>query len=241
MPNRLKVIVESIARKTKKLGNVLIGRDFFAKIDHKCQKVRFGSQYGGWDIVVDPINEKSIVYSFGIGEDASFDINLIERFGLVIQAFDPTPKSIDWVNKQGLPAKFIFHKYGIANFDTDISFNPPENPEYVSHTILSRPKTENKSIVVLVKRLTTIMNELGHKRIDILKMDIEGAEYRVIDDIEKSGILPQQILVEFHHRFPNITIKMTKDAIEKLKKMGYGLFSISNTSKEFCFILESSK
>ena len=233
--------MKSVTRKAKKIINILLGRDFFVKIDHKCQKVRFGSQYGGWDIVVDQLNEKSIVYSFGIGEDASFDIQLIERFGLVIQAFDPTPKSIEWVTKQGFPANFRFHKYGIANFDTNISFNPPENPDYVSHTILSRPETESRSIIVPVKRLSTIMNELGHRRIDILKMDIEGAEYGVIEDIEKSDIRPQQILVEFHHRFPNITNRMSKEAIGKLRKMGFSLFSISNTGKEFCFILESSK
>ena len=37
------------------------------------------------------------------------------------------------------------------------------------------------------------MKELGHNKIDILKMDIEGAEYAVINDIERSGIRPEQI------------------------------------------------
>ena len=40
-------------------------------------------------------------------------------------------------------------------------------------------------------------------RIDILKMDIEGAEYDVIDDIINSPVPIAQVLIEFHHRFPN--------------------------------------
>jgi len=38
-------------------------------------------------------------------------------------------------------------------------------------------------------------------------MDIEGAEYEVIDDLIASGIRPKQILVEFHHRFKNVGVK----------------------------------
>jgi len=67
------------------------------------------------------------------------------------------------------------------------------------------------------------MRELGHEYIDILKMDIEGAEYDVIKDIHHLNIRPQQILVEFHHRFPGVGIKRTKEAIEELYSMGYQL------------------
>src|SRR5438309_12554 len=96
---------------------------------------------------------------------------------------------------------------------------PPENPEHISHTILNRPSTEEFAITVPVRKLSTIMGELGHNSIDILKMDIEGAEYAVIDNIKQSGIRPKQLLVEFHHRFPNVGVKKTKNAIGKLKEM----------------------
>ena len=84
------------------------------------------------------------------------------------------------------------------------------------------------------------MRQLGHDQIDILKMDIEGAEYDVINDISMSDTRPKQILVEFHHRFPGVGIDRTKQAISRLKSMGYGLFSISATHEEFCFILKFS-
>ena len=52
--------------------------------------------------------------------------------------------------------------------------------------------------------LSTILEKLGHNRIDILKMDIEGAEYEVIEDIISSTVPIQQVLIEFHHRFSSL-------------------------------------
>ena len=128
------------------------------------------------------------------------------------------------------------HEYGISNNDGTVLFNPPKDPHHVSHTILDRPTTANQAISVPVKRLSTIMNQLNHKKIDVLKMDVEGAEYGVIEDMGKSDILPQQILIEFHHRFPNVGIKKTKKAVSRIRTMGYKLFFVSTTGNEFCFI-----
>jgi FkbM family methyltransferase len=205
-----------------------------------CDKERFGSDYGGWNVVTTRIDTHSIVYSFGVGEDASFDTALIEKFDLTLHAFDPTPKSIDWVNRQGFSNHFVMHNYGIATFDGEAFFNPPENPDHISHTLLDRSSTKANAISVPVKKLSTIMKELGHDQIDILKMDIEGAEYEVIKDISKSGIRPRQILVEFHHRFPGVGIKRSNEAIDRLRSMGYQLFSVSATNEEFCFIQNSN-
>lgn len=231
--------MKSIARKIRIIAKAALGKELLIKPDLICEKERFGSDYGGWDIVVQNLNSNSVVYSFGVGEDASFDIGLIERYGLVIHAFDPTPKSIEWVKRQGFSNNFAMHNYGIAAIDGNILFNPPDNPDHVSHTILDRPSTKARAISVPVKKLITIMQELGHAHIDIIKMDIEGAEYDVIEDIYKSNIRPEQILVEFHHRFPGIGIKKTKEAVDRIKSMGYGLFSVSATNEEYCFIRRS--
>ena len=80
------------------------------------------------------------------------------------------------------------------------------------------------------------MRDLGHSKIDVLKMDIEGSEYAVIEDMQRAGIYPTQILIEFHHRFPGVGVQKTKKAVSSLRKRGYCLFSISNTGEDFCFV-----
>jgi FkbM family methyltransferase len=230
---------------TNKLGElfktaVAKYRGFRVTPDITIPVERFGSGYGGWDVVTAGIDSRAIVYSFGVGEDATFDTALIEKFQLTVHAFDPTPKSLAWVKRQRLPDRFIVHGYGLAAFDGDVSFNPPANAAHVSHTLLERPATKARAISVPVRRLGTIMKELGHDHIDLLKMDIEGAEYEVIADIGASGIRPGQILVEFHHRFPGAGVKRSQEAIERLRAMGYQLFSASVTREEFGFIRISS-
>lgn len=227
-------------RKVKMIIKCTLGEDFIPSLQHRCNTERLGSDYGGWSICPNNVKQDSVIYSFGVGEDISFDIELIERFGVVIHAFDPTPRSIAWVRKQQLPENFVMHEYGIADFDGEVLFNPPENPKHISHTLLDRPSTQNRAIKVPVRKLSSIMSSLGHQEIDILKMDIEGAEYQVIEDIYRSNIRPFQILLEFHHGFPNLGLTKTKEAIARLNEMGYRLFSVSASGKECGFMRISS-
>ncbi len=228
--------MKSTLKRAATIIRALIGREILVARDVRCKTERFGSEFAGWDVAIDRLDSDAVVYSFGVGEDASFDVGLIERFGLTIHAFDPTPKSIEWVRQQDLPSEFVLHEYGIAAFDGEADFSPPENPEHVSHTLLQRTSTREQAISVQVRRLATIAAELGHDRIDVLKMDIEGAEYEVIRDLMKGEIRPGQILVEFHHRFPEVDVDETRTAIDRLRKIGYGLFAVSPSNEEFCFI-----
>lgn len=118
-----------------------------------------------------------------------------------------------------------------------IQFNPPENPVHVSYTIIDRPETKENAISVPVKKLKTMMYELGHNKIDILKMDIEGAEYQVIEDMIVSKIYPTQILVKFHHRFLNVGLQKTKNSINSLKRAGYSLFRYPIPKRNFVLFL----
>ncbi len=227
--------MQSLKRTAKRLVKAALGKDFFPKVEETCRTERLGSGYGGWEIAVDSLSKAAVVYSFGVGEDASFDIALIDRYGLTVHAFDPTPKSIQWVHRQNFPPNFVLHEYGLADFDGEVTFNSPKNQDHVSHTMLDRP-SGNATIQVPVKTLTTIMQELDHDHIDLLKMDIEGAEYQVIEDLVKSTIRPAQLLIEFHHRFPEVGIKKTQDSLALLRGIGYRLFAVSDIGEEFSFI-----
>ena len=56
-----------------------------------------GTQYGGWTYNEAPLNQSSIVYSVGLGEDTSWDEEIIHRHNLTVWGFDPTPKSLIYV------------------------------------------------------------------------------------------------------------------------------------------------
>ncbi len=203
----------------------------------RCKYVWYGDTYVGFYVCPDLLDEKSIIYSFGIGEDMSFDNAIIEKHGCHVFGFDPTPKSINWINSQKVNEKFHFYTFGISNKSGFVDFFLPKNPEYVSGSLIDTKNVDTAAKVnVVMKSLEDIMNKLNHKHIDVLKMDIEGSEYDVIENILSSKISITQILIEFHDRFfENGTLK-TKQAIQKLNDHGYEIYAVSDSFEEISFI-----
>jgi FkbM family methyltransferase len=223
----------------KRALGVLAGKDIWQGAQVRCDVLSLGNDGARWSIHAPGLCEDSVIYSCGVGEDISFDLELIRRFGVTVHGFDPTPRTIRWLRTQAVPEQFMFHEYGIADRDGCTRFFPPEDSSHVSHSIVRR-KTVATGIEVPVYRLFTIMNMLGHGSIDVLKMDVEGAEYAVLRDVLSSGVRVRQLLVEFHHRWPEIGLDQTRDAIRELNRAGYRIFDISPNGEEYSFLLGSS-
>jgi FkbM family methyltransferase len=196
-----------------------------------------GNGYGGFFVCPDFIDTSSIVYSFGIGEDISFDMELITRFNCTVFGFDPTPKSVNWIQNQELPENFKFFEYGIGRKTKMQTFYLPKNPDHVSGSLIAHNNVaQDQAVQVQMKSFEDIIIQLGHSHIDILKMDIEGAEYDVLENILNAGIDINQILIEFHDRFFEDGHHRTKMAIQFLRSKGYSIFAVSKSKEEISFI-----
>ena len=220
----------------KRRIRLLRGIDPNHHVQVKLPKERHGTLYGGWQVCPEYITEESVVYAFGVGEDISFDLSLIERYGIRVYAFDPTPKAIAFVESQQLPEQFTLITYGIADYDGTARFFPPDNPAHVSHTLLEKKEVEGIPIEVEVRCLRTLMEMHGHDHIDVLKMDVEGAEYAVVEDLVQSHVPVTQLLIEYHHRLRSVGKEKTEESVQLLNKNGYEIFSISPSGEEYAFI-----
>lgn len=108
-----------------------------------------------------------------------------------------------------------------------LTFTKPANPDHVSMRMGSHEGL-GETIEVLVSPLRDFMERFGHDHIDILKMDIEGAEYDVLEDLIAQDYLPfTQLLVEWHWRFfeqessRKHAIGRHKMVLEKLASKGF--------------------
>jgi FkbM family methyltransferase len=213
----------------------LMGKHPFISRDVIMPVERFGTEYGGWNLRKGSVQKDSIVYSIGIGEDISFDLGIIEKYGCKVFAYDPTPKVVQWLKGQNLPQAFDFHTVGLASADGRVEFFAPENPDHVSHS--AKPSSQHKGEMLFfeVKKLATLMAKNGHSHIDLLKMDIEGFEYDALRNILEEKLDVRQVLVEFHHGMYSFSNRETLEAVNALRNAGYKLFCISDSGREYSF------
>lgn len=223
----------------KRIKDILVGKDCYFPVAVKKHVTWCGLPNAGFYVCLDLLSEQSIVYSVGVGEDISFDEKIIKEKGCEIYAYDPTPKSKLFIERKGVSSLFHFNSVGIADYDGTTKFYLPENDEYVSCSTYNRwgyDENKKKPIVVDVRKLSTLMKENGHTRIDLLKMDVEGSEYAVIDNIIDEKIDICQICVEVHHRFHGIGVRKTKELVKKLNMNGYKIAAVSKTGEEYTFV-----
>ena len=223
-------------QKKKRFLKRLIGREIRLKLDVDVPTVKMG----GWWFSPQDLGRDSIVYSLGVGDDIDFDLAIIEQYAVEIFAFDPTPNSVDLLDRNTLPARFHFHPWAVTACDGILKFYPrlkkDGSKSDVMFTMIATDETRDDVIEVPAFSLETIVKKLGHDRIDLLKMDIEGAEYEVLEGLLAAPVKPKQLLVEFHHRFVEDGLARTYAVIERLRAVGYRTIAISEVGREVSFL-----
>jgi len=81
------------------------------------------------------------------------------------------------------------------------------------------------------------MRNLGHRYVDLLRLDIEGQEYATIEALSGSALRPCQLLVEFHHHMPNLSVEHTEQALTQLNELGYRIFDCQASGHEYSLVL----
>lgn len=193
-----------------------------------------GTEYGGWTIDIDHIQNGDVVIDAGIGEDASFLHELLKYRDVSIIGVDPTKKSHDYISKNPI-SRMEFLKKAIAKHGTDeIEMFKNNNPDHVSESCYSDHSSTagNESYFASCISFRTLIDKYSPS---LIKMDIEGSEYDVLH--ECIGI--KQICVEFHHHcIPSRSIHETEKCVNVMIENGYEVISIKN-NREYTFVLKN--
>eukprot|EP00850_Spirogloea_muscicola_P005643 SM000026S08892 [mRNA] locus=s26:340298:341732:+ [translate_table: standard] len=160
-----------------KLADLL---EYYAPIYPCFGEQRLGRWSDGGKWICRPylLNSSSVVYrlvalgSIGSHAEISFELAMYGKTRAEIHVFDHTldPTLIMQLKQQN---EFVFHDVGLGSM------------------------TDKKRKLM---RLKDIMRNLGHKYVDVLKIDCEGCEYTVMKDILRTSLLQVgQIQVEVHN------------------------------------------
>lgn len=132
-----------------------------------------------------------VVYSFGSWDEISFEIGMNEATNnsCHIHTFDPAKPPSAETARRN---NFVAHKLGIGNADNEEG---------------------------TIKKLSTIMAQLGHAHVNVLKIDVEGHERESLPNIVEEGILEhvEQLSIEFHSN------DLMKQGLDLLVGAGFGI------------------
>lgn len=197
-----------------------------------------GNDYCGWKIPRDSLGAGAVVVDVGLGEDISFSQSLIERYECTVHGFDPTPRAIDWIERLA-PRNFRLHKYGVSAASRNATFYLPNNEHHVSGSLHHAGHLGTRSIDVDLVGIQEVFDIIGAPRIDLLKIDIEGAEYELIGSEAFRHCAPRigMLCVEFHHRWREFGAERTLQAVAELKQAGFSCaWRSPYTNEEFLFL-----
>ena len=80
-----------------------------------------GTPYGGWYFSETNLPKNPTLLSAGVGEDISFDIEILNNFSAKVYFVDPTPRSISHIDKiiyRGIEIKLKNnYQYYLKDFD----------------------------------------------------------------------------------------------------------------------------
>lgn len=115
-----------------------------------------------------------------------------------------TPVDIDAFHNE------VYYRVAITGKDGRVGINYSNDPQ------ATRIKEGDE---LLSMRLDTFMNSLGFEFVDLIKIDIEGAEYEVIMSLKKAPA--KQLSIEFHLHTGIYCQKEVKEMESKLRSLGY--------------------
>jgi FkbM family methyltransferase len=195
---------------------------------------------GNYLIKENILNSKSIIYSFGIGENLGFEKKIADTFKCSVYCFDPTSLAKNFMEKEKYnKTSIIFQPYGIWNVDGKIKFfYQDENNLNNSGGSITNLFETNKYDLLECFKLSTLMKKNNHNKVDVVKLDIEGASIEVIHNFMNENINPNQIVVEFEYSETDeidesefeIWSKRLKEIISLMKTKNYKCYNLPRYS-----------
>ncbi len=176
-----------------------------------------------WTVRADLIQRGSTVISGGVGKDISFELQLVRQFECRIHLFDPSPTGIATMALPENTHPLIhFYPVGLAGENGSHEFARPLNDGEGSFRVASGSSSDDNIAFRCVK-ISDFVKQQSIDDITILKLDIEGFEYSVLNDVVSKSIPCRQICVEFHHFLPGHSLRDTLTAAFRLRRHGMAM------------------
>lgn len=147
-----------------------------------------------------PLNQNSIVFDVG-GFDGSWASEIHKKFDAKVFIFEPVPHFARDIKKTFVGNdKLQVLAYGLSNKNDmlSISLGADSSSFYI--------KTKDNVICAEVREFShELLTSLGVQGIDLMKINIEGGEYDLLEHMIENGTikLVKNLQIQFHNFVPN--------------------------------------
>lgn len=151
-----------------------------------------------------PLNEQSIVIDLG-AYHGDFAQEISDRYGSRLYLFEPVPEYISVLQQRFQSNKCI----------TVLPFAVGGGGDGTIRFSLDGDRTSafrfgHKMVIAPVRNICQVLDELGLKGVSLLKINVEGAEFEILDALIASGWISKiaDIQVQFHDFVPDAIVRL---------------------------------
>lgn len=173
------------------------------------------------------LDENSIVFDLG-GYHGNWAAEIFCKYGCFVHIFEPAQNFTEIIKNKFIKNKKIFiHQCGLSNSNTtaNLSFGEDASSTFA--------KSDNKTEEIKLVDAMEFFKENNISKIDLMKINIEGGEYDLLEYLIETGYIAQisNIQVQFHDFAPN--------AIERMKTIQQKLQETHSLTYQYEFVWEN--
>lgn len=173
----------------------------------------------------DPHNLKRTEFDFLTPDSIAIDLggyegewagNLYARYNCNIHVFEPVSIYADIIKKRfSKNNKIKVYAIGLAEADSEATITIDKFSSRLTENGNSSRATEK----IQLRSFNEFIREKGIEKIDILKINIEGAEFPLLEKLAQTGTLPKIkcLLIQFHD-FADNAVSRRKNIQDSLSK-----------------------
>lgn len=145
-----------------------------------------------------PLGPDSVVLDVG-GYNGDWAARIHERYRCRVYVFEPVPEFYERIRERfsGVEAVQIFN-YGLSDADATMPISLSADGSSVFHQ-------NRQHIDIRLRDIDVVLREVGISDIDLIKMNIEGGEYALLERMLDKDIVPRcrDIQIQFHDFVPD--------------------------------------
>jgi FkbM family methyltransferase len=165
-----------------------------------------------------PLNNNSVVFDLG-GYEGQWASDIYSRYRCKIYIFEPVPQFAKEIKQRFLKNPDIHvQDFGLSDKDGKIKLSMEANAT-------SAYKESDDSVEVELRKANHFIKEKNIESIDLIKINIEGGEYDLLDHLLSEGLVRniQNLQIQFHDFVPDAETRMNhiQDQLKKTHELTY--------------------